>query len=88
MGSAADLRQRLVRHNAGRCPATVHFRLWKVEACFAFARMEMAEAFERYLRSGGAWFYSAAYLMFRGWTVPRMQPKLNEHLLRSALVSR
>mgnify|MGYP001367789346 CR=1 FL=1 len=52
IGSTADLKLRLVRHNKGDVPHTAKFRPWKVEEYFAFETKETAAAFEQYLKSG------------------------------------
>ena len=36
IGSTADLKSRLAKHNAGEVPHTSKFKPWKVEAYFAF----------------------------------------------------
>ena len=52
IGSTSDLKSRLAKHNAGEVPHTAKFRLWKVEAYFAFETKEKATAFEAYLKTG------------------------------------
>ena len=52
IGSTADLKSRLAKHNAGEVPLTSKFRPWKVEAYFAFDSKEKAIAFEAYLKTG------------------------------------
>ena len=52
IGSTADLKSRLAKHNKGDVPHTLKFRPWKVEAYFAFETKEKAAAFEQYLKSG------------------------------------
>ena len=51
IGSTADLKSRLAKHNAGEVPHTAKFRPWKVEAYFAFETKEKAVAFEAYLKT-------------------------------------
>ena len=48
IGSTADLKSRLAKHNAGEVPHTSKFKPWKVEAYFAFETKEKAAAFEPY----------------------------------------
>jgi len=36
IGSTADLKSRLAKHNAGEVPHTSKFKPWKVESYFAF----------------------------------------------------
>ena len=52
IGSTADLKSRLAKHNAGEVPHTSKFKPWKVEAYFAFETKEKAAAFEAYLKTG------------------------------------
>ena len=51
IGSTADLKARLAKHNAGEVPHTSKFKPWKVEAYFAFETKEKAAAFEDYLKT-------------------------------------
>ncbi len=52
IGSTEDLKRRLGDHNAGRCPHTAKYRPWKIKSYFAFQSKEIAERFERYLKTG------------------------------------
>ena len=52
IGSTADLKSRLAKHNAGEVPHTSKFKPWKVEAYFAFETKEKTAAFEAYLKTG------------------------------------
>ena len=52
IGSTADLKSRLAKHNAGEVPHSSKFKLWKVEAYFAFETKEKAAAFEAYIKTG------------------------------------
>ena len=52
IGSTADLKSRLAKHNAGEVPHTSKFKPWKVESYFAFETNEKAVAFEAYLKTG------------------------------------
>jgi len=51
-GHTADLRQRLAEHNAGKCQHTAKYVPWKVKFYAAFETVELAQDFERYLKSG------------------------------------
>jgi putative endonuclease len=51
-GVTANLRERLMAHNAGHCPHTRTGRPWKAIVVVAFAREDRAIEFERYLKSG------------------------------------
>ena len=52
IGSTADFKSRLAKHNAGEVPHTTKFKPWKIEAYFAFETKEKAAAFEAYLKTG------------------------------------
>ena len=52
IGSTADLRKRLEKHNRGEVPHTSKFTPWNVENYIAFETREKALAFEMYLKSG------------------------------------
>ena len=52
IGSTADLKSRLIKHNSGEVPHTSKFKPWKIEAYFAFETNEKAVAFEAYLKTG------------------------------------
>ena len=58
IGSTADLKSRLAKHNKGDVPHTAKFRPWKVEAYFAFETKEKAAAFEQYLKSGSGYAFA------------------------------
>jgi len=51
-GHTSDLKQRVAEHNAGRCPHTSKFAPWKVRFYAAFERIELAQHFESYLKTG------------------------------------
>ena len=50
IGYSSDLRQRLLDHNAGKCPSTARYRPWKLIQYTAFESVERALAFEKYLK--------------------------------------
>jgi predicted GIY-YIG superfamily endonuclease len=52
IGSTADLKTRLGEHNRGGCPHTAKYRPWLIKSYFAFQSKEVAQRFERYLKSG------------------------------------
>ena len=52
IGSTADLKSRLAKHNADEVPHSSKFKPWKVEAYFAFETKEKAAAFEAYIKTG------------------------------------
>ncbi len=51
-GHTSDLKERLAEHNAGRCPHTSKYMPWGVKFYAAFETLELAQQFERYLKSG------------------------------------
>lgn len=52
IGVTADLRSRLLEHNAGKSTQTSKHRPWRLVTYLAFSDRGQAEAFERYLKSG------------------------------------
>jgi predicted GIY-YIG superfamily endonuclease len=50
-GCSSDLRRRLAEHNAGKSPHTSKFMPWRVKFYAAFDTTELAQEFERYLKS-------------------------------------
>ncbi len=57
-GHSADLKQRLLDHNDGKCPHTDRHRPWIVKFYAAFETMDLAQAFEQYLKSGSGHSFS------------------------------
>ena len=53
-GHTADLKNRLLEHNAGKCSHTSKFAPWKIKLYVAFETIEQAQHFEKYLKSGSA----------------------------------
>ena len=51
VGITTDLRERLNRHNSGRCSHTTDHRPWRIETAIAFRSRDKALAFERYLKT-------------------------------------
>jgi len=51
-GHTDDLKRRLIEHNSGRCAHTAKFTPWKAKFYAAFETSELAERFEKYLKSG------------------------------------
>jgi putative endonuclease len=62
IGSTHDLRSRLKEHNAGKSKHTNKFKPWKISVYIAFQEKELAEKFERYLKSGSGHVFSARHL--------------------------
>jgi putative endonuclease len=50
-GRTDDLRQRLIRHNAGKVPHTAKWRPWRIKTYIAFSDPNRAVEFEKYLKS-------------------------------------
>ena len=57
-GHIADLKKRLAEHNAGKSSHTSKFALWKIKTYVAFESLELAQRFERYLKSGSGHAFS------------------------------
>ena len=51
VGLTEDLKQRLVKHNAGEVPHSSRFRPWRIKTAVAFTERSRAADFERYLKS-------------------------------------
>jgi len=51
IGLTEDLKQRLVKHNAGEVPHTAEFKPWRIKTAIAFTNRTRAAEFERYLKS-------------------------------------
>jgi putative endonuclease len=50
-GHTDDLRQRLIRYNAGKVPHTAKWRPWRIKTYIAFSDPNRAVEFEQYLKS-------------------------------------
>jgi putative endonuclease len=62
IGHTADLRQRLVDHNAGNSTHTSKFVPWKIKVYVAFESLEQAQHFEKYLKSGSGHAFAKRHL--------------------------
>ena len=51
IGSTADLKSRLAKHNAGEVPHTANFKPWRIKTAIAFDSKEKAYDFESYLKT-------------------------------------
>jgi predicted GIY-YIG superfamily endonuclease len=51
-GHTTDLKQRLADHNSSKCPHTSKYSPWRVKFYAAVETLELAQRFERYLKSG------------------------------------
>jgi putative endonuclease len=52
IGSTHDLRRRLAEHNSGKSIHTNKVKPWKLEAYVALPHKELADKFERHLKTG------------------------------------
>ena len=52
IGHTSNLKRRLEEHNAGENPSTAQRRPWRVRLYIAVESRELAQHFERYLKSG------------------------------------
>jgi predicted GIY-YIG superfamily endonuclease len=57
-GHTSDLRKRLADHNAAKCPHTAKYAPWKVKFYAAFETLDLAQRFERYLKTGSGHSFS------------------------------
>ncbi len=57
IGHTGDLKGRLKEHNDGGCPHSAKYRPWEIECYFAFESLELAQRFERYLKSGSGYSF-------------------------------
>jgi putative endonuclease len=64
-GHTKDLKQHVTGHNAGKCLHTSKFRPWKVKFYAAFETLELAQAFEKYLKSGSGHAFAKRHLLYR-----------------------
>ena len=61
-GHTSDLKTRLADHNTGKSPHTSKFRPWKLKFYAAFETVELAQAFEEYLKSGSGHSFAKRHL--------------------------
>ena len=61
-GHTVDLKQRVAEHNAGKCPHTSKFKPWRVKFYAAFETLELAQQFERYLKTGSGHEFAHRHL--------------------------
>jgi putative endonuclease len=62
IGFTHDLRKRLTEHNAGKSIHTNKFRPWDLMAYVALPERNLAENFERYLKSGSGRAFAVRHL--------------------------
>jgi predicted GIY-YIG superfamily endonuclease len=61
-GHTSDLKQRLVDHNAGKSAHTAKHLPWRVKFYPAFETLDLAQAFERYLKRGSGHSFAKRHL--------------------------
>jgi predicted GIY-YIG superfamily endonuclease len=61
-GHATDLKERLAEHNNGKCPHTSKYRPWRIKFYAAFETAELAQGFEKYLKSGSGHAFAKRHL--------------------------
>lgn len=57
-----NVERRLLEHNAGKSPHTSKFKPWKIISYTAFADIEKASLFEKYLKSGSGRAFAKKHL--------------------------
>jgi predicted GIY-YIG superfamily endonuclease len=66
VGSTTDLEKRVAEHNAGKSTHTNKFKPWRLEAYVAFPKLDVAEGFERYLKTGSGRAFAKRHLLTPG----------------------
>ncbi len=62
IGSTGDLKKRLAEHNSGKSIHTNKFKPWNLMAYIALHERNLAEKFERYLKSGSGRAFTKRHL--------------------------
>jgi len=62
IGSTEDLRSRLAQHNSGKSIHTNKFKPWKLAVYAAFPEKELADKFEKYLKTGSGRAFAKRHL--------------------------
>ena len=57
-GHTTDLKNRLAEHHTGKCLHTSKYAPWRIKFFAAFETLELAQHFERYLKSGSGHAFS------------------------------
>jgi putative endonuclease len=52
IGHTSDLKARIIEHNSGKSKHTDKYKPWKIKLYIAFETLELAQCFERYLKTG------------------------------------
>jgi putative endonuclease len=63
VGSTHDLRSRLAQHNTGKSIHTNKFKPWDLMAYIGLPEKQLAERFERYLKSGSGRAFALRHLL-------------------------
>jgi putative endonuclease len=63
IGSTSDLRKRLAEHDAGKSIHTNKFKPWNSKAYIALPEKQLAEQFERNLKSGSGRAFAKRHLL-------------------------
>jgi putative endonuclease len=61
-GSTEDLRKRLAQHNSGKSIHTNKFKPWKLAVYVALPHKELADKFEKYLKTGSGRAFAKRHL--------------------------
>ena len=64
IGFTNDLNRRLVEHKSGQNIST-HGRFWKLYCYFVFSNKEIAQKFEKYLKSGSGRSFTKKHFEFK-----------------------
>jgi putative endonuclease len=62
IGSTQDLRARLAQHNSGKSVHTNKFKPWNLLAYVALPEKQLADTFEKYLKSGSGRAFAKRHL--------------------------
>ncbi len=63
IGLTQDVERKVQQHNRGDTPYTRTYSPWELEAYVAFKNRQVAEAFERYLKSGSGHAFLKKHLL-------------------------
>ena len=57
IGATANLQKRISEHNAGRVRYSKRYMPWELETYVAFKKENLAQSFEKYLKSGSGYAF-------------------------------
>jgi putative endonuclease len=63
IGSTRDLRARIAQHNSGKSIHTNKFKPWTLLAYVALPQRELADKFEKYLKSGSGRAFAGKHFL-------------------------